>query len=573
MKANKWILIGIIACLITTAGGYFWATGMMDSLYAFRSPLHNNPPVPGQALGNPLTHRLVYIIVDALRDDTSRKTEVMPFLNELRSQAAWTTVHSRTPSYSDPGWTALMTGAWPDLNDGPVMNMPYEDTPTWTQDNLFSAAHRYGLKTAVSGYDWWQKLIPQADVEASFYTKGEDQEADRRVVDAALPWLKSGDFALVLIHLDQVDYAGHHEGGARDPRWDAAAKRTDDLLREIASNLDLKRDTLLIVSDHGQIDRGGHGGQEKVTLVEPLVMAGAGVRPGKYPDIQQVDIAPTAAVLVGTNLPATAQGRVQTAMLELSTEQQARITAAQLSQKTTLSGDYLKAIGSPVNILPAPGSSEALVQAMNNAEAGRLRRERLPRFALAIVLAVLPASLLIWKRGRTIAWLAAAALLYLALFNGRYALLAGRSYSLSSVESPDDIILFTAVTAAAALIFAWLATTILLRTYKMAQRQSVEITLGLVFFILYLLALPVLWSFAMNGALVTWTLPDLASMFIGFLSILQCMVVAAVGLILTGVAALICLPRREQRAGKKGSGSQATKQSGIREEGEVRSEK
>ena len=547
MKANKWILIGIIACLITTAGGYFWATGMMDSLYAFRSPLHNNPPVPGQALGNPLTHRLVYIIVDALRDDTSRKTEVMPFLNELRSQAAWTTVHSRTPSYSDPGWTALMTGAWPDLNDGPVMNMPYENTPTWTQDNLFSAAHRYGLKTAVSGYDWWQKLIPQADVEASFYTKGEDQEADRRVVDAALPWLKSGDFALVLIHLDQVDYAGHHEGGARDPRWDAAAKRTDDLLREIASNLDLKRDTLLIVSDHGQIDRGGHGGQEKVTLVEPLVMAGAGVRPGKYPDIQQVDITPTAAVLLGTNLPATAQGRVQTAMLELSTEQQARITAAQLSQKTTLSGDYLKAIGSPVNILPAPGSSEALVQAMNNAEAGRLRRERLPRFALAIVLAVLPASLLIWKRGRTIAWLAAAALLYLALFNGRYALLAGRSYSLSSVESPDDIILFTTVTAAAALTIAWLATTILLCTYKMAQRQSVEITLGLVFFILYLLALPVLWSFALNGALVTWTLPDLASMFIGFLSILQCMVVAAVGLILTGVAGLICLPIREQR--------------------------
>ena len=45
-------------------------------------------------------------------------------------------------------------------------------------------------KTAVSGYDWWQKLIPPEDVEAGFYTKGEDQEADRQVVDAALPWLK-----------------------------------------------------------------------------------------------------------------------------------------------------------------------------------------------------------------------------------------------------------------------------------------------------------------------------------------------------------------------------------------------
>jgi hypothetical protein len=33
----------------------------------------------------------------------------------------------------------------------------------------------------------------------------------------------------------------------------------------------------------------------------------------------------------------------------------------------------------------------------------------------------------------------------------------------------------------------------------------------------------------------------------GFLSILQCMVVAAVGLILTGAAAVICLAGREQR--------------------------
>jgi hypothetical protein len=547
MKANKWILIGVIACLLIAAETYFWATGMMNSLYSFRSPLHDAPPAPGQALGNPLTRRLVYVIVDALRDDTSHKAEVMPFLNELRTQAAWATVHSRTPSYSDPSWTALMTGAWPDLNDGPAMNVPYEDTPTWTQDNLFRAAHRYGLKTAVSGFDWWQKLIPQTDVDASFYTKGEDQDADRQVLDAALPWLKSGKVALVLIHLDQVDYAGHHECGVRDPRWDAAAKRSDDLLREIASNLDLKRDTLLIISDHGQIDRGGHGGQESVNLVEPLVLAGAGVRPGEYPDIQQVDIAPTAAALLGTNIPASAQGFVQTAMLALSADQEASITAVLLVQKTTLASAYLKAIGHPAKIQPAPDSAYALIQSMDNARLERLRRERLPRFAFAILLAVLPAILLIRKRGKTIGWLAAAALLYLALFHGRYALLEGRSYSLSSIRSPEDIILFTAVTAGVALIIAWLGTAFILHIFRMAPRQSAEITLGLVFFILYLLAIPILWSFALNGARVTWTLPDLASMYLGFLSILQCMVVAAVGLILTGAAAVICLAGREQR--------------------------
>jgi hypothetical protein len=544
MKTHKWILPGGIACLAIAAGAYFWATGMMDSLYAFRSPLHKNPPVPGQALGNPLTHQLVFVIVDALREDTSRKPEVMPFLNELRAQSAWATVHSETPSYSDPGWTTLMTGAWPDINDGPAMNVPYENTPTWTQDNLFSAAHREGLKTAVSGFDWWQKLIPQADVDASYYTKGEDQQADRQVVDAVLPWLKSREYNLVLIHLDQVDYAGHHEGGPRDTRWDAAARRSDDLLKEIASALDLKQDTLLIVSDHGQIERGGHGGQEKINLLEPLVMVGAGVRVGKYPDIQQVDIAPTAAALLGTTIPAIAQGYVLTDMLELSTDQQTKINTALLTQKNQLAKAYIKAIGGSEVIQTATDSAAGSILAMQAARTGRMQRERLPRFLLAMLLAVLPVVFLIRKGGKRIAWMTGAALFYLALFHARYALLAGRSYSLSSVTSPEDIILFTAVTAAAALIIAWLATAFTLRTFKRTPRQAAETTLGVTGIILYLLALPSLWSFALNGALVTWRLPDMASMFVGFLSILQSMVVAVVGLLLTGVAALITLRNR-----------------------------
>ena len=82
-------------------------------------------------------------------------------------------------------------------------------------------------------------------------------------VDAALPWLQSAEYQLVLIHLDQVDYAGHHEGGPQDPRWNQAAQRADDLLAEILAAVDLEQDTLLVVSDHGQIDPGGHGGHPR----------------------------------------------------------------------------------------------------------------------------------------------------------------------------------------------------------------------------------------------------------------------------------------------------------------------
>ena len=295
MKKHLPLLIGILACLLIAAGAYLWSSRLMDSVYAYRSPLHDAPPAPGEPLGAPLTRRVVFVLIDALREDTSLKPDVMPFLNELRSRSAAATIHSRPPSYSEPAYSTLLTGTWPDLSDGPTINLDYAEIPTWTQDDLVSAAHRAGLKTAVSGYYWFEKLIPQAAVDASFYTPGEDAAADRAVVDAALPWLKANDHLFTLIHIDQVDYAGHHEGGPIDPRWDAAARRADDLLAEIAESLDLSEDTLFVASDHGQIDRGGHGGQDPITLVEPWVLAGAGVKPGSYGDVAQVDVAPTLA--------------------------------------------------------------------------------------------------------------------------------------------------------------------------------------------------------------------------------------------------------------------------------------
>ncbi len=547
MKSNRWIIVGILGCLLVAAGAYFWATTMMDSLYAFRSPLKDNPPAPGAALGQPLTQRVVFVLIDALRDDTSHKTNVMPFLNQLRSQGAWTTVHSRTPSYSEPGWSVLMIGAWPDLSDAPAMNLDYPDIPTWTQDNLFSAAQRAGLKTAVSGFNWWQKLVPQDAVNDSFYTAGEDKAADVDVVNAALPWLKADQDQFVVIHIDQVDYAGHHEGGPQSPNWDAAANRADGLLKQIVSTLDLTKDTVIVTSDHGQIDRGGHGGQDPIVLVEPLVMAGSGIKPGHYPDSNMTDTATTTAALLGLNIPADSEGVVRTDMLNVSADQQANINKALVAQKSQLLTAYEKAIGYSASFQPDSGSVPDLMRAMDSAKANRLNAERLPRFVLAILLALIPLAILVWKRSRKVAWLLGGAILYLVLFNLNYAVIAGRTYSLSSVASSADIILFTAGTGPVSLIIAWLVLSFIFKWFKSTPREGAENTLALVFMILNLLSLPILLSYAINGVLVTWTTPEMASMFMGFLSILECLIVAVVGLLLTGITSLVAFASNRKK--------------------------
>jgi len=538
MKQYRWIILGIITSLVIAAGAYFWGTGIMNSLYAFRSPLKDNPPAPGPALGQPLTRRVVFVLIDALRDDTSRNTTVMPFLNQLRAQGASATDHSHTPSYSEPGYSVLMTGAWPDISDGPAMNLDYADIPTWTQDNLFSAAHRAGLKTAVSGFNWFQKLIPQDAVNDSFYTPGEDKAADIDVVNAVIPWLQANQDQFILIHIDQVDYAGHHEGGPQSPNWNAAATRADGLLKQIVSNLDLSKDTVIVVSDHGQIDRGGHGGQDPIVLLEPFVLAGAGIKPGAYPDGNMADVPTTVAALLGINIPASSEGVVRTDMLNLTADQQTNINSALLAQKSQLLKDYQTAIHSFANNAQTD-TVAGILSAMDQAKSQRQNSERIPRFVLAIFLALIPAYVLIKKRSEFVTWMLGGAVLYISLFNIGYAIIGGRTYSLSSVKSAGDIILFTAGNAVASLALSWLLLSYKINWLKMTPRESSEKVFAFVFVTLYLVALPILWHFAYNGALVTWTIPDAASMFMGFLSILQALVIAIFGLILVGISALI----------------------------------
>lgn len=548
MKRSLPILLAVLICFLSAAIAILWANGLMNSLYSYRSPLHESPPSPGEALGQPLTRQVVFVLIDALRLDTAMNPEAMPYLNQLRQQGAWAAMHSRSPSYSQAGYSSLLIGAWPDVSDGPVMNVEdFENIPTWTQDNIFSAAQRAGLKTAISGYYWFQKLVPQSAVTASFYTEGDEQTADRRVIDAALPWIKEDNYQFILIHLDQVDYAGHYEGGSRDPRWDASARRVDDLLREIAANLDLTQNTLLIVSDHGQIDGGGHGGNEPVVLVEPFLLIGAGVKPGSYGDVQMVDVAPTLSALLGTNLPASTQGKVLSAMLDLTDAQSKAIQSASLPQQQRLLQSYQFAIGRVIAPETGDETVAAHQAALEAARQARLNAERLPRAILVVLLVILVAFVLYRWQGRDLVWMVFGALLYMLVFNFLYLVPAGRTYSLSVLKSASDLILSTGGLVLVAFLAGWLLTAWKLKPLQRSSIGSLETSLGYTLSVIFLLSLPVAWSYMLNGALVGWTLPAFSSSFLAFISLFQILFVSIFGLLLTGLTALIVRLRSSPR--------------------------
>jgi hypothetical protein len=538
-KPINWFLIGIIALPLVAAGAYFWATGMISSLMAYRSPLAQTPPAPGEALGAPMTRKVVIVVMDALRLDTSENAAVMPFLNELRAQGASAVMTSRPPSFSAPAWGTILTGAWPDLNDTQVFNPPDEySARAFTQDNIFAAAHRSGLKTAVSGYSWFEQMLANSSVDQVFSTTGEDNTADREVVDAALPWL-SGDYQLVLVHIDQIDYAGHHEGGPRSPNWNAAATRSDNLLREIVSKLDMSQDTVIVLSDHGQINIGGHGGTEAVATTEPFIIAGKGVLAGATSEIQMVDVAPTMAVLLGTNIPASNQGRPLFEFLDVSPERMTEINAIVKTQQDALFNAYTSAIGQTATISTSGTVVSSTQIAMEKARMIRFSNERVWRNMLAVFFIILPGYLLILRREKKTLWFLGGALVYFLLFNLRYAVLDSKTYSVSSIPGQMEFILYIAVTAGVSVIAGWLVAMFGLRAWRTGPRLATGTALSYLWMVLYILAIPILLNFAVNGVTATWTLPVFNVQFFGFFSVVQALFVAAVGLLLLGVSALV----------------------------------
>jgi len=141
------------------------------------------------------------------------------------------------------------------------------------------------------------------------------------------------------------------------------------------------------------------------------------------------------------------------------------------------------------------------------------------------------------RKDKRLLWFMAGAVLYVLLFNLRYAVIDGRTYSLASVEGATWLIIYGATTAAIAVILGLLVPIFGLRAFKAGPCKAAETALGYIWFTLYLLVLPILLSFAINGFTVTWTLPEFYTLFIGLLSLIQALIVAAVGLVLVGAAA------------------------------------
>jgi hypothetical protein len=73
-----------------------------------------------------------------------------------------------------------------------------------------------------------------------------------------------------------------------------------------------------------------------------------------------------------------------------------------------------------------------------------------------------------------------------------------------------------------------------------AARQSIILTIST----MLIVANPVYLSFVVNGFLVSWTLPEMFSVYVAFLALIQCNLISIIGDLIAGVSTLTSLIAR-----------------------------
>jgi hypothetical protein len=535
VKTRNWIAVavGLLACAGIAYGAYTLASYSWNQVVDYRGPYAKQRLPAGE---DPLAAsagaagtvdakpgRLVFVIIDGLREDVSR---TMPALENLRSHGFDAVVRTSQPSLSFPNWTTLLSGA-PQRISGVTTNWFTGRVPVETLIDVALAASRTVAVSAPTDFEQLYGVKRTGHVFLRDWVEGTYMSGG--IVDHAISLANESSASVVIVHLPDVDEAGHAFGGGSQAYRDMAVRVDRDLGRLVAA-LQGPDTTFIVASDHGHIDSGGHGGPEDVVTLAPAVFAGPNVRPGTGTGTQD-QVGPTAAML--GMLPALRNATGAPFDLAAATPaDNSRFIAQQVQAFTA----YTVAVAGPPKVpnnklLTAQGARDLFDQAT----VARLATERASRLPaslglLAVCLLAVAAVGLLSRRALVAAL--AGTLGYYLVYEGLFFLVHGYRWSLSSFNSEALLKAFLngrmIEAVVAALVAAAVAAEVYLASRALPQRPKGEylpgwIGLGLatVLIIQVTIVAQVAWYLWYWGASVTWYIPDLTMGFKYDLDLIQ----------------------------------------------------
>lgn len=268
---------------------------------------------------------VIIIGVDGMSTNGVMKADT-PVLHDMMKHGSWS-MHARgvLPTTSGANWASVIDGVGPEQH-GVTSN-------DWQ-------VGEFNFPTSVTGSggffpSLFQVLTdqhPEWEVGSIYHWKGFGNLYDHRLVDydvngkdedetaaLAVAYIKAKQPALLFVHLDHVDDAGHAFGHGTARYYEAVAK-ADTLIgriRQATVDAGIADETVILVtSDHGGVGK-GHGGQSLAELEIPWIAYGKVINSSGQLDlpINTFDTTATAAWLLGAKVPYAWLGRPVTPIL------------------------------------------------------------------------------------------------------------------------------------------------------------------------------------------------------------------------------------------------------------------
>ncbi|XP_044859582.1 GPI ethanolamine phosphate transferase 1 isoform X1 [Mauremys mutica] len=319
----------------------------------FTSPLVHGM-TPQRTPLPPPAKRLVLFVADGLRADTlyeldDNGTPQAPYLrNIIEYKGSWGVSHTHVPTESRPGHVALIAGFYEDVSavakgwkENPVEfdSVFNESKYTWSWGSpdilpMFakgaSGDHVYTYCYTAEKEDFGAQDATKLDTWVFDHVKNFFQAARS---NQTLFSKINEEKVVLFLHLLGIDTNGHaHRPNSRE--YKDNIRKVDEGINDIVSMLEDfygndGKTAFILTSDHGMTDWGSHGAGHPSETLTPLIAWGAGVN---YPqkvtsqffeddflkewklekwkrlDVNQADIAPLMASLIGVPFPLNSVG-------------------------------------------------------------------------------------------------------------------------------------------------------------------------------------------------------------------------------------------------------------------------
>ena len=234
------------------------------------------------ACSPPPTPKVLLIGIDGVRPDVLAEVAT-PNMDALAA-SGWYTAEARTtnPSVSGPSWSSMLTGVWPGKHGVTDNGFVGRDYATWPGFLTRAERERPELST-FAALDWLPlaelpeggPVVPATVDERAIFNGYEHgwAEADGMVAGSAVRHLGEADPDAMFVYLGNPDETSHRHGSIGVEYRDAIAladRHVGMLIDAVRARPGLANEhwLVLISTDHGRREDGGHGGDspEEMTI-------------------------------------------------------------------------------------------------------------------------------------------------------------------------------------------------------------------------------------------------------------------------------------------------------------------